>query len=345
MLKGVEGDSRFTEKKEVHYGLQGRLGVTTSSWLFTDETKGLKGAFAVTNALNNNRAREDWIGIEIYPTDPRVIDVLKKVPGFKDFIPPHVTPDMVARLHEEYPLTRVDQIHMPFSATGYEANLHRPTVGENFRPVKDGVKQRVFQGAWMFMFRPALDEKSVNLAEELGVGINAHVNVIEAMAQKGNLEDAKKRLSFIQAENERPYRSPYGNRLKKAGISSQQLMSDPVVIKEHVVQKYGLDGLLFGVDHAFQVGFDPVGVLGKVSDVMARVHIAGGEGAGGHQLISSEDPAVSRFFNEASTMRFDHAVSVAFDGNPLEFRKMSFEEQVGKLDSLFKWIDATQGRR
>lgn len=350
MARRLEGEpevsegklSRKIESENPQYGFRGKLGVTTSSWLFTDEGRGLKGAFAVTNALNNTRPQEDWVGIEVYPTDPRVITFLRHVPGIRDFIPPHVTPDMVARLQEEYPRTRVDQVHLPFSASRYETYIHRPTIGENFLPVKEGIEQRIYQGVWMLLFEPTLSGKSITLAEELGVGANAHVNVIEALAERDELDSVKKRLSFLQAENERPYRSPHGKRLRDWGISSQELMSNPKVIADHVVDHYGLDGLLFGADHAVQVGFDPAEKLPEIAHVLSRVHIAGGGGASGHELIEPGDPLFTNFFEAASRTRFNQPVSVAFDGNPKEMGKLSFEDQVSRLDGLFKWIRETQ---
>lgn len=324
-----EGEkSKFT-------GFQGKLGVTTSAWLFNPEQ-----AFAVTHALNNGRPEEDWIGIELYNTMPvpAVHAVLDRIPGIKNFNPPRISPDVISKYQREYPRTRVDQVHLEFNASQDEAaaRVGRGVIHRNGGDVR--------HAAWMYIFPSARAQHGVRLAEELGVGVNAHVNVVEAFAEEGSLVEIQKRLAFVQAENENPYPSRYGNRLRHRGISSEQLISDPAIIRREIVHKYDLDGLLLGVDHALIQGSSPVNAMIQTADVLSRIHIAGVENGGSHTSIEVGNPVFERFFSIASHVAFRQPVSVAFDGNPLEFRKITLDEQVEKLDKLFSWIEKTQGR-
>lgn len=319
-------------------GIQ-QVEVTTSAWFFNPEQ-----AFAITDRLNQSRPKEKWVGIEVYPTTPGIFKVARalRAKGLSNLVPPKITPEQVREWQRQYPNTRVSRIHLEFSFDPFETYLHRPLVGES------GAMQRVYQIAWAFFFGPATSQRGVRLAETLGVGVNAHPNVIEGFAKRGQLEDIKRRVAFVLAENERPYNSPHLQRLGSYGISSHRFASDPEVIKWQIVQRYGLDGLLLGVDHAIQTWQDSVRALDKTSDVVRAIHLAGAKKGeketGAHRLIKVGDPQIERFLEAASRRTFKHEVSVALDYNPFVFKAMLMEDQLELVRNTIRWIEDSQRR-
>lgn len=326
-------------KERPFKGIQ-RVEITTSGWLFNPEQ-----AFALTNILNSDRSSDQWVGIEVYPTvSPKALELAKKlgIPKLSDSIPPKVTPDLVRQWQRNYPRTRVSRIHLEFSFDPYETYFHRPIIGEHIRPFKEGIKQRFFQLAWVAFFGPATSRRGVKLAQDLEVGVNAHSNVIEGFAKRGELEDLKRKLKFVLAENERPYRSPHLKRLSSKGITSQQLASDPEVIREEIISRYGLDGLLLGVDHSVQIGEEPAKVLKKVADVTRAIHLASSRQDQQHGVLEIGDPKILEFLEEASKTIFNGQVSVALDLNPILLRAIPFQRQVEIVRNTLSWIESTQ---
>jgi len=312
--------------------------VTSSAWLFNPEQ-----AFAVTHRINSERPEDRWIGIEIYPTvSPKILKLAKRlgIPFVAGLTPDQVTPDRIKGWQKEHPNTKVSRVHLEFSFDPWETYLHRPLIGEHFKPPKEAIKQRVFQLAWIFFFGPATSRRGIKLAEALPVGVNAHTNVIEGFAKRGELGEIRRKVAFILAENERPYRSPH---LRRKGLTSQQLASDPEVIKREFVQRYSLDGLVLGVDHAIENGMRAVEELEKTKDVVRAIHLASGKkGEGTHAFVRIGDPQIQEFLEEAAKTTFNHQVSAALDYNPFDFKAMPFEEQVRLLKETFAWLEKSQ---
>ncbi len=314
--------------------------VTTSAWLFNP-----KQALALTDRLNITRPRDEWVGIELYSTiSPKLLSLAKRmgVPIARSITPDRITPEKIHEWQKEYPHTKISRVHLEFSFDAWEAYFHRPTIGENVFPLKDGVKQRMFQLAWIYFIGPATSMRAVNLAQSLEVGVNAHTNVIEGFAKRGKLEEIKKRLPFILAENERPYRSPH---LRRQGITSQELASNPSVIRKEFIDKYQLGGLLLGIDHAAEQGFNPAEELTKNADVVRAVHLASTDKSEGtHAYIRVGDPQISRFLETAADTEFSRPVSVALDYNPIDFLKIPFQGQLEIVGQTFDWLESTQRR-
>jgi len=339
----TEGEIRETtpeSREKLFHGIK-KLELTTSGWLFDPER-----AFALADKLNSETPlKKDWVSIEIYPTvNPKLLELAKKlgIPVVGKNTPPKITPEFVRELQKTYPRTEVSRVHLEFSFDWFETYFHRPTIGENLTPPTEAIKQRIFQLAWIFLFGPATSRRGIRLAEELGVGINAHPNVLEGFAKRGEIEDIKNKVAFVLAETERPYNSPHLQRLKKQGISSRQFASDPEIVKKEIVEKYGLDGLLLGVDHLIQLGMDPVEKLEKTADAVRAIHLAGGQGAGAHELISQGDPKVVEFLEAAARQTFKGEVSAALDLNPVLMKTMPFETQLTVLRDTFNWLRKSQ---
>ena len=320
-------------------GIQ-QVEITTSGWLFNPEE-----AFALTNILNSDRSPDRWVGIEVYPTvSPKALELAKKLgsPKLSNGIPPKVTPDLVRQWQRDYPRTRVSRVHLEFSFDSYETYFHRPIIGENIRPLREGIKQRFFQLAWVAFFGPATSKRGAKLAQDLEVGVNAHTNVIEGFAKRGELDDLKRKLKFVLAENERPYRSPHLKRLNSKGVTSQQLASDPEVIRKEIIDRYGLDGLLLGVDHLVQIGKNPAKVLKKTADITRAIHLASSRQDQEHGTLEIGDPKILEFLEEVSKTTFNGQVSAALDLNPIIFRAIPFRQQIEIVRNTLSWIENTQ---
>jgi len=355
------------EKKEPlpYVGVQG-WGVTTSAWLFQPEK-----CLAIVSQLNKEKDSkdQDLVGVELYATHlpPAIRKVLPKsaITALEKYTPPDLTPDKALDLTKKFPNVPITEVHAEFNFSFWE-EIYRTTIGEQFFPeVSDGkisdraklaFKNRVFQTAWMFFFGQATQGEAVDIASYLnqesqgkypnspGTGLNLHTNIVEGFAQQGRLERIKGRVARVLAEPERPYRSPVMRRLsRELGIKGEGLISDPATIREHIVFRYGLDGMTLGVDHQLAQGTDPTPSFKKVLDVIRNIHIAGGRGSQLHTAIDFDDPNTQKFLNSLFTTRHQHPVRLLLDLNPLEMGRLNQEEQfesikttIGRLEDLQK---------
>ena len=240
-------------------------------------------------------------------------------------------------------------------------------IGEQFFPeISDGkisdraklaFKNRIFQTAWMFFFGQATQGEAVDIASYLhqesqgkypnspGTGLNLHANIVEGFAQQSRLEKIKGRVARVLAEPERPYRSPVMRRLsRKLGIKSENLISDPATIREHIIFRYGLDGMTLGVDHQLAQGTDPTPSFKKVLDVIRNIHIAGGKGSQLHTAIDFDDPNTQSFLNNLFTSQHQHPIRLFLDLNPLEMGKLNQEEQLKSIKTTISRLEDLQKR-
>ncbi|MDD3531878.1 MAG: hypothetical protein PHR64_03225 [Candidatus Shapirobacteria bacterium] len=350
-MNAEKGFSQNQERKEsfTYTGVQG-WGVTTSAWLFQPE-KGL----AIISQLNEERESrdQDLIGVELYATHlpPAIRKTLPQsaIRTLEKHIPPDLTPEKALALIKKFPNVPITEVHAEFNFSFWE-EVYRTIIGEKFFPeVSDGgitdrvklaLKNRRDQVAWMLFFGRATQMEAVDIASYLnqesqgqypnssGTGLNLHTNIVEGFAQQGRLNSVKSQVARVLAEPERPYRSPIMRRLShELNIKGEQLISDPATIREHIVFRYGLDGLTLGVDHQLAQGTDPTPSFRQVLDVVRNIHIAGGKGSRLHTAIDFDDPNTRAFLSSLFTSRHQHPIKLFLDLNPLEMGKLSPEEQ------------------
>lgn len=318
-------------EREAHFGIQG-VDLTTAMHLFNPEQ-----AFALADQLNKNRPDHLRASIEVYPTIGRaVLEPARKGAaslGLQLPMTPTVSVDQIRQWQKQYPLARVSRIHLPFSYNAAEL-WHRPFFGEK------GLKDRAYQIAWILYFGAATNEKGIKIAEELSkdgqeVGINAHTNVIEGFARDGRLEEIKQRIPFVLAENERRYNSP---------ILKGEAIWNPVVIVDRIIKRYGLDGLVLGVDHGFGQGLDMTGALNTkgIREQTRAMHLAKTNPGVQHDLIAVGDRQFEGFLRRSAITSFSNPVRAALDYGPETMKGKSGQEQVGLIRETIDWIMSIQ---
>lgn len=329
-------------------GIQ-HAAVSTAGWLFNPEE-----LFSQLETVNNRRVQEGvpLVRIEIYPTiRPRR---LKRVAEVTGVMPPTVDADYINECRRRFGSVEITNVHLEFNFSRRE-EIIRTTIGENILPplpegsIVDrflmGIKQRAYQANWMVTMGVAERRRGVEMAQAINSGISAHPNVIEGFAQKGELEEIKKSVPHVFAENERPYKySPHLGRLRSIGIGDEEAISDPKIIERQFVEEYNLDGMVYGADHGLQVGRDIVEEYSEVSRSVRMIHVAGSNRTDVHTLTGDDNNThLNNLLKAAATSEHENDLTVVLDLNPLLIRKMSREDQLETITSFAYQIDNLGG--
>ncbi len=319
-------------EKETYLGIQG-VDLTTAMHLFRPQD-----TFALADRLNGGKPRDQWTQIEIYPTIGRVlfepVRNAAKAIGLQLPMTPSVTEKDVRKWQKEYPNTKVARVHLPFSYNLAEL-WHRPFFGEK------GLKDKIYQIAWIMYFGAATNLRGLELAktlEDQQVGVNAHTNVLEGFAKDGKLNEIKQTIPFVLAENERRYKSPI--------LGDKKAMYDPAVIVDRIVKRYGLNGLVLGVDHGFGQGLDMTDTLVKdsVRKQIRAMHLAKTNPGAQHVIIAIGDKQFEEFLRKAAVTPFTTPVRAALDYGPETMKGKSGEAQLKLVRDTIDWIMATQNK-
>jgi len=258
--------------------------------------------------------------------------------------PARITLSKIREWQKEYYKTKVDVIHLPFSFNLPE-QIHRMTLGEK------KLSDKIFQWIWLVIFGTAMNKYGLRLAQQMEAAVNAHPNVIIGFAKNGRLEEIKKSVTAVFAENERPYWSIV---FSWKPIKSREIYH-PKTIAEKIIKPYGLSGLTLGVDHLVQAESFPISeeekkdlellkALGEVKDVLAQIHLSSFTPKGhiAHDLITPEDLIIRRFLEGIAQMKFPKPVSAILDYDPRQMKKLKPEEQLRLIRDNLKYIRETQ---
>lgn len=322
-------------EKKAYTGIQG-VDITTAGHLFNPQK-----TFALANEFNRGNPPESWMKIEVYPTVDRLpLRLLRRFfdrVGLPQLTPPGISEKDVREWQREYPNTRVSRVHLPFSYNPLEA-WWRVSIAELGNGLS-GLKEHGFHFAWMMFLGTAVNQKGLDLARALQdqqVGITAHPNIIEGFAKDNHLDDLKKGVAFVLAENERPYDSPI--------LRDRKAIYDPLTVIDRIVKKYGLDGFLLGIDHEYQGRFDKTELLSReaIREQTQALHLGSGSH---HDVLGFGDEKMQRFFEELGRTPFQHPVRAALDYNPLIFGRMSPGQQLQSVREAIAWINNSQGKK
>lgn len=305
---------------EKYRGLKG-VDITTGSHIFNPEQ-----SFHLAHELKE--AGHD-VQIEVYPTlDRRVIRHIRALGnklGISLPIPPGVTEEDVRRWQDKYPNAKVNRVHLPFSYNNTE--LWWLVVDPKTEP-----KARIHHLAWIFFIGAAQNLKGVSLAQKLAdqnVGLTMHANAVAGFAKTGTLEGIKKKVSFILAENGMPYRSPV--------LKNVDAISDPRTIAQQIITRYGLTGMLLGIDHLIAQDARIEDILSDrlVVDVVHAMHLANPA----HGEIGPGDESYKHVLKKIAQTEFKTPVRAALDYAPLN---TPFQEEVMRVGRTIDWIMETQ---
>lgn len=337
----------ITPEKE-RRGIQ-HIGVSTSGWLSNPEQ-----LFEHMDRVNEERAKNGKKGLimEIYPTyRPKSLNRAAEVTGM---IPPTVDSDYVIKQLSKYPGVIISLVHLEFNLDCLE-EIKRLAIGEEFFPsvpgnvpvdrLVMGFKQRFYQGVFMVVMGPAEKNRGVNMAKELHseigkVGISAHPNVIEGFALRYELDNIMNGVAFTYAENERPFgHSPHMGRFERMGVKSKEAVSDPEIILREIVERYRLDGLVYGADHIEQTRANLVEKYLLVAKAVRVIHVAGSEAKNVHTLPKTGNSEMEELLTTATSTYHNNDLAVILDVSPLVVKKMSQEDQLNVIRSFTSWIE------
>lgn len=316
------------KENETYRGIK-RFAISTAAWLADPEK-----AFTIAHKFNVGKPKSQWLTIELYPTHYPM-----NLPG-----PAKITLEKIRQWQKEYPLTKVETVHLPFSFNLPE-HIHRMILGEK------KISEKVYQCIWLVIFGTAMNQYGLKLAQQMEAAVNAHPNVIVGFARNGKLEEIKKSVPEVFAENERPYWSIiFSWKPKRA-----REIYHPQTVTEKVIKKYGLSGLTLGVDHLVQASsfpipeeekkeLEPQKALLEVKDVLAQVHLASFTPKGNitHGFLTSEDPLIENFLQGIAHMQFPREITAVLDYNPLLLKRLKFKEQIDLISDNIKYIQKTQ---
>lgn len=106
------------------------------------------------------------------------------------------------------------------------------------------------------------------------------------------------------------------------------------------VEKYGLEGVIYGADHAFRFGTDPAEKFEQHQEGFDRhlrvIHLSGS--GGDHPLIEDSD---KKFWDFVDFTRGRIADDVRFclDLDPLQMRKLSADAQLDYISGLVQRLE------
>lgn len=285
--------------------------VTTSAWLKRPEE-----VFAIVDELNKGIPKEQRHGIEIYP-------MYFPLPGITE----RITPEKVAKWLKRYPNAQVDRVHLNFNYDWQE--LFWRAFGNS----KESLGRRYKRVADMVGTGPATNNNGLHLARELTyiqdrpVGVNVHSNVLAGFVKERRLGELREGgVSPVLVENEHPFNSPR--------LTPEQI-SNPLVIKEEMVKRYNLDGMLLGIDHLATEGRDPFPILEQTADVVRAVHVADRM----HRVLDFEDPQTRKLFDGLSKIRFSNPLSCAIDYSVSSLHGMTKAQRFDTVKRFFEVID------
>ncbi|MEK7534517.1 MAG: hypothetical protein AAB600_04225 [Patescibacteria group bacterium] len=314
--------------KEVYTGVRG-IDVTTAGFIHDP-----KRAFEITNELNNNQPKDKWMEIEVYPIlDKKPLALLNVFTKRVKRLPPTpegVTVKQIFAWQKELPNTKVIRVHLPFA---YDVpDLWCRALGDLKNP-------RHF--LWMYALGAAVNKKGIELAQKLEelqdreVGISAHTNIIKGFSRDGKLEEVKSTVSgSILVES--------SGRAKSSIIKDMRYFCDPAMVAS-IAEKFNLDGILFGVDHAITEGVDVEAAIENpiVKRTIQAMHISGPH----HDLIGVGDERLINFLRILGEIEFPHDVRVAIDYDPRKIKKQSTSVQLETVRYARDFILNHQNKR
>jgi len=269
--------------------MERKVEISSAPFLFGQEQ-----AFQVIGSINESRPSDKKIALELYP-------------GIH--WPSVVTKEKIAlwrQRHGEVPITRV---HLPFS---YDLQ----SAWRSYRRTRMVPSERILIGPLLlYLMGTVSNMVALEIAKAEGAEVNMHVSVAEQANKLGALVKIRESACGVYVENEGSFSS-----------------SDPIQIRKdrspvrslRAVKANKLDGVIYGADHSFNYGIDPVEELlefpNEYKQMIRSIHIAG---ARHHGLLSGNDPNVRRLL-EYTDQNLPPKTSFCVDMSPFVIRRKPF---------------------
>ncbi len=296
-------------------GSERRVELTSSAWLFQPE-----GLFAVAGKINKDRPINEQIAVELYPV--HYFNGLPLGPG-------RINEDKIRSWQREYGSVPVERIHLPF-------HYSLPLAFKNYFYTSvfkepGSLKDRVIASAVSAMTTTVQNRFATRMAGNLEAGLNAHVNIIEEAGKRGSLAKIRGGAKYIWVENDLDYPRKRPKQIEKERDPRRPL---------EVVKKYGLEGVIMGVDHAYRAGVDPyrdfIDLEGEFKKHLRTLHLSGTKGD--HGLIEKDDVDFWDFMNFVKG-KISEDVRFCLDLNPFEMGKKTRDEQIDYVRDLVKELE------
>jgi hypothetical protein len=280
--------------------------ITTSCELFSPER-----LFAIVHELNQAGGLLERVGIEVYPTrhSPLTPVSVERILGWQKRYDAKVV-----RVHIEFAYDQAEIRHIISRADQCESVLLRLQLR-----------------ALHWVMADASAGLGVALARGLGVGVNVHSSVIASLALHGRLAEFSAGLPFVWAEN-----NMNADHLYARG----PVLYNPLTIVDEQVERYGLEGLLLGLDHLIQhhpeQHISPYRVLDdeRVHQWTRAIHVAGK----GHSILHVGDRMVEQLLVKVARTPFHHPVRLVLDYSPFAVLGYAFKDEVRLFRDTFDWI-------
>lgn len=298
-----------------------KVELTSAAWI-TDPER----LFWIAGSLNKERPQSEQLAVELYP-----VHYLGGIP----LGPGRILADKVKEWKQEHGEVQIERIHLPFHWSVSSATKRfltsffqqQGTLKDRWTAMKVGVAIGTVQNRY-----------AMKLAGELDSGFNAHVSIIEEAQKRGKIDELKANSRYIWVENDLDYPRKNPGDIQKA--------RDPVRAVS-AVEGNGLDGVILGIDHAYNFGIDPKEDFEKtgVSDMLKKnlrcLHLAGSTsfGEAGHGLIREDDKDFWALVNVVKGRDFDHDIVFCLDLNPFEMKHLTQSEQLDYIKRTVKKLE------
>lgn len=287
-----------------------RVELTSSAWLFNPER-----LFWIAGQINKTRSPDARIGVELYP-----VHYFMGGP----FGPGRISSDTIHAWQKEHGPVPVERIHLPFHYNLSSALYNY--FGHSVFKEPGTLKDRAIATAVGYMTTTVQNRFATNLAGDFNAGLNAHVNIIEEAGKRNTMAKVRGNSRYVWVENDLDY-----PRKKPEQFEAER---DPERAFR-AVERHGLEGVIYGADHAFRFGADPADKFDEHKEGFDKhlrvIHLSGSEGD--HPLIEDTD---HKFWDFISFVRerISDEVRFCLDLDPLQMRKLSPDVQLEYVNNL-----------
>lgn len=283
-------------------GVERKIEVTSAAWIYKPEQ-----LFQTVGQINQGRSREAQIGVELYPHHPPM-----GLPG-----PGRVTLDDIARWRE-FGNVPIERLHLPFHYGTSEASLYfANTVVRRWNKDWGGKAEAA---AIFYITSTVRSWWATKMASELGAGLNVHGHVVQKAEKRGELAKMRGRARYLFVEND-------SDSTDEEGVLGARDPKKAIA----TVERNGLDGIIYGVDHDFEYGIDPRESFEEHKDNLAKhlraIHISGA--SGDHSLIREDDRKFWDFIYYLRSSCFRN-VTLCLDLHPLAMAR-AFKTSRGEV--------------
>ncbi len=304
-----------------------KVELTSSGWLFNPER-----LFWIAGQINKERPLDAQVRVELYPTHYFMGWPLG---------PGRIDKDRILSWQKEHGSVPIERIHLPFHwswSQAIENFFYNSLIPSSSRYEPGTGKNRVIAMGIGWMMTTVQNKFATRLAGEFGAGLNSHVHIIEEASKKDKLTEIKGNARYIWVENDLDYPRSKPEQLRAERDPKRAIRA---------VEKYGLEGVILGVDHDFLYGLDSLEHfeqnLTELKKHLRSIHLAGSEGY--RTLIPVDNGEIlDQKVNDVVDyvkQHFESTVNFCVDLNPFEMRYLTQAQQLDYIKELVRTLESS----